>query len=70
MLPGRIYSSEDNPWTVSDKGNKQGVYKISKGDRIAQMVVAKVEYCEPVTVDSVADIGSNRGGGFGSTGVQ
>ncbi|SCW28044.1 dUTP pyrophosphatase [Ruminococcaceae bacterium YRB3002] len=62
-------ASVDAPFTLSDKGNKNGTYLIRKGDRIAQMVVAKVEYCEPVTVDSVADIGSNRGGGFGSTGT-
>lgn len=55
--------------TLNNKGCLHGPYKICKGDRVAQMVVAKVEYCEPELVDSVADIGENRGGGFGSTGI-
>jgi len=66
--------SEENPdaepLLISNKGCIHGVYKICKGDRVAQMVVAKVEYCDPVVVDSVADIGENRGGGFGSTGTN
>jgi len=62
-------ASADSPFTLNDKGCKHGTYKISKGDRVAQMVFAKVEYCSPVVVDSVAGIGENRGGGFGSTGV-
>ena len=66
----REEADASNPFTLKDKGNKQGTYLISKGDRIAQMVMAKVEYCNPVIVDSVSDIGQNRGGGFGSTGVH
>ena len=58
------------PFTVNDKGCKHGTYKIHKGDRIAQMVVAKVEYAELETVDDVTAIGDNRGGGFGSTGTK
>lgn len=43
-------------------------YKVSKGDRIAQLVVAPVTKCEPVEVTEVSD--TDRGaGGFGSTGV-
>lgn len=43
-------------------------YKIEKGDRIAQFVVAPVTRCEPIEVSEVSD--SERGkGGFGSTGV-
>ena len=57
------------PLTLKNTGCLHGTYKICKGDRVAQMVVAKVEYCDPVVVDSVADIGENRGGGFGSTGI-
>ncbi len=57
-------------WTLSDKGCKHGTYLIRKGDRIAQMVLAQVSYANPVIVDSVADIGKNRGGGFGSSGIQ
>ena len=43
-------------------------FKINKGDRIAQLVVAPVTKCEPVEVKDVSD--TERGaGGFGSTGV-
>ena len=63
-------ASDDSPFTLNDKGCKHGTYLIRKGDRIAQMVMAKVEYAALNVVDSVADIGSNRGGGFGSSGVR
>jgi dUTP diphosphatase len=42
-------------------------YRIQDGDRIAQLVVARVEMLPPVEVDDLED--SARGeGGFGSTG--
>lgn len=63
-------ASAENPFTLSDKGNKQGTYKISKGDRIAQMVFTQVSYVNPVIVSDVKEIGTNRNGGFGSTGVN
>ena len=62
-------ASVDEPFTLAVKGCPHGTYKICKGDRVAQMVFAKVETCEIEGVASVADIGDNRGGGFGSTGV-
>ena len=43
-------------------------YQISNGDRIAQFVLQKVPHIAFKVVDSVAEIGENRGGGFGSTG--
>ena len=43
-------------------------FEIKRGDRIAQMVVARVEHAEIVEVDELGD--SDRGaGGFGHTGV-
>jgi len=57
-------------YTVDSKGNKQGIYHIKKGDRIAQLVLQEVPRMKLKIVDSVAGIGSNRGGGFGSTGVN
>ncbi len=63
-------ASDDSPFTLNDIGCKHGTYLIRKGDRIAQMVMAKVEYAALNVVDSVTDIGSNRGGGFGSSGVR
>jgi dUTP pyrophosphatase len=54
---------------IKSSGNKKGTYKINKGDRIAQIVLQVVPRINFVKVDSVKDIGSDRGGGFGSTGV-
>jgi len=59
-----------NEFTIDSKGNKQGVYKIRKGDRIAQIVLQRVPRIQFKVVDSVKEIGNNRGGGFGSTGVR
>ena len=56
--------------TLDQKGCVHGTYKIRKGDRIAQMVVAKVEYCKFIETDNVKAIGEDRGGGFGSSGVN
>lgn len=63
-------ASENNPFTLNDKGCKHGTYLIKKGDRVAQMVLKKVEYCDIEFVDSVQDIGTNRGGGFGHSGIN
>ena len=58
------------PLRVSSKGNRQGTYLIRKGDRIAQLVLAEVPRMRLRVVDSVKEIGRDRGGGFGSTGVK
>lgn len=63
-------ASEEKPFTLNDKGCKHGTYLIKKGDRVAQMVLNKVEYCDIEFVDSVQDIGTNRGGGFGHSGIN
>ena len=60
----------NEPLTLDCKGCIHGTYKIRKGDRIAQMVVAKVEYASFVETDNVKAIGEDRGGGFGSSGVN
>ena len=62
-------ASEDAPFTLADKGCKHGTYLIRKGDRIAQMVVNKVEYADIEFVDNVKAIGEDRGGGFGHSGI-
>ena len=56
--------------TVDSPANKPGTYKIRKGDRIAQLVLQELPRMKLTQVDSVADIGMDRGGGFGSTGVR
>ena len=56
--------------TIEQKGCVHGTYKIRKGDRIAQMVVNKVEYADIEFVDNVKAIGEDRGGGFGHSGIS
>lgn len=53
---------------VTNTGDKY--FTISKGDRIAQIVLQKVPRINWQVVNSVASIGENRGGGFGSTGIS
>ncbi|NLX64404.1 MAG: aminotransferase [Clostridiaceae bacterium] len=55
--------------TLDSKGNQQGTYIVRKGERIAQLVLAEVPRMNLILVDSVKDIGTDRGGGFGSTGI-
>lgn len=43
-------------------------YTVKKGDRVAQMVLQRVPRIEWELVDDVTEIGTNRGGGFGSSG--
>lgn len=57
-------------YDLSTKGAPHGIYSIKKGDRIAQMVFARVETTNIVEVSTVDDIGTSRGGGFGSSGIQ
>ena len=46
---------------INSDGNKKGTYKIKKGDRIAQIVLQAVPRINFVKVDSVKDIGTDRG---------
>ncbi|NMA64877.1 MAG: aminotransferase [Clostridiaceae bacterium] len=62
--------NEQNYLTLDSKGNKKGTYLIKKGERVAQLILAQVPRMNLIKVDSVSDIGFNRGGGFGSTGVK
>jgi dUTP pyrophosphatase len=55
---------------IDSPGNGGGVYRIKKGDRIAQIVLQIVPRMKLAVVESVRNIGSDRGGGFGSTGVR
>lgn len=64
-------ADEESIYTVADKGNLQGSYQISVGDRIAQLVLAKLspaEICEGTPEENIS--AENRGGGFGSSGVR
>ena len=62
-------STEDKIIDIDSKGNMKGIYRIKKGDRIAQLVLQIVPRIKFTLVDSVISIGENRGGGFGSTGI-
>ena len=44
-------------------------YTIGKGEKFAQLVLSEVPKAAFYRVDSVKEIGDNRGGGFGSTGL-
>ena len=61
---------EEEILSIESKGNKSGTYRIKKGDRVAQIVLQVVPRIKFTVVDSVSEIGTNRGGGFGSTGVR
>lgn len=62
----------DKVYLITEKGNKNGIYKINKGDRIAQIVLCKCEkfVFEQVESGKIENIGINRGGGFGHTGIK
>ena len=62
-------SPDGECFTLNSKGNKMGTYQISRGDRIAQLVLQEVPRMKFRIVQSVAGIGEDRGGGFGSTGI-
>lgn len=63
-------SSRDEILTLEQTGNRMGAYRIRRGDRVAQMVLQEVPRMKLTRVDSVAGIGTDRGGGFGSTGTR
>lgn len=45
-------------------------FHIGKGEKFCQLVLAEVPKAAFFVVDSVSDIGEDRGGGFGSTGIK
>lgn len=63
------YNPFQPTYTIDEKDNKQGIYFIRKGDRIAQFVLQRVPKMKLTKVESVKEIGIDRNGGFGSTGV-
>ncbi|MEN8907561.1 MAG: dUTP diphosphatase [Clostridiales bacterium] len=63
------FEKENKIYDLNDKNNKNGVYKIKMGDRLAQLVLVEVPKIDFKIVDSVEGIGNDRGGGFGSTGI-
>lgn len=66
--PGTIDSGYRNEVGIilHNTGNQE--YSIEIGDRIAQFIIEPAPMIQFEIVESVANIGENRGGGFGSTG--
>ena len=68
----KSYLVEDDydTYSIDTRGNKNGIYNIRKGDRIAQLVLAQYKVMKLVKVPSVSVIGYNRHGGFGSSDIE
>lgn len=60
----------DNKYSIDEKGNKEGIYIIKKGDRIAQMVFLNYINVDFNQINDIHDIGEDRKGGFGSSGTK
>jgi len=54
---------------LETKGNVNGTYVIRKDDRIAQIVAAPVYEMQFEEIEDATAIGTDRQGGFGSTGI-
>jgi len=59
----------DTLYYLTEKDNRNGIYHIKKGDRIAQIVLKQVPIIKWVETDDINKYGINRKGGFGSTGI-
>jgi len=70
LLTNQSTHSQENILTINSKDNINGTYHIRKGDRIAQMVLMEVPRMKLSVVSSVEGTGTDRGGGFGSTGFR
>ena len=69
--PGTIDSGyRDEVGVIVWNSSPDEALEIRAGDRIAQFVLAEVPRINFIQVDSVADIGEDRGGGFGSSGTR
>ncbi len=68
--PGTIDSGfRDEIGIIVTNTSAQAPFTVNRGDRIAQLVLQEVPMICFQQVSSVAEIGSDRGGGFGSTGL-
>jgi len=67
--PGTIDAGyRDELGIIIHNTSPQETFKVGKGERIAQMVLQRVPAIEWKQVESVDGIGTDRGGGFGSSG--
>lgn len=67
--PGTIDSNFRDEVGVILFNVSQAIQPLNEGDRIAQLVLAQVPTCEWEVVDEL-DMSEDRGGGFGSSGVN
>ncbi len=51
---------DQEPYTLDAKGNQKGAYRVRVGDRIAQMVLARVDTIRWCPRDSVEQIGATQ----------
>jgi len=59
------------PFLILDKkNNPYGTLYFEKGTKIAQIVFNQVVHAEFEQIKDIESIGTNRGGGFGSTGLK
>ena len=59
------------PFLVLDQqNNPYGTLYIDKGTKIAQVVINEIIHAEFIETDDVSKIGTDRGGGYGSTGLK
>jgi len=68
--PGTIDSGYRDEIGVIMENTSNEAFKINKGDRIAQLVLAKYATADFVETEDVKTIGDNRDGGFGHTGIK
>ena len=64
------YDFDDNGNIIIKSILHGSVFNVGKGERFAQLVLNEVPSAAFYPVESVAQIGGNRGGGFGSTGKE
>lgn len=64
------YEFDENGRPIIKSISHGATYYINKGERFAQMRLVEVPTASFVQVESVGEIGDDRGGGFGSSGVN
>lgn len=64
------YHFDDNGKIVIDSILHGAPYTIGKGEKFCQLVLSEVPKAALYRVETVGEIGENRGGGFGSTGLK
>jgi dUTP pyrophosphatase len=65
-----VTQTDKEPITLDERNNRHGIYLIRRGDKIAQVIFARVARATISEVNSLDGIGIDRKGGFGSTGIQ